>query len=288
MQVEKQVVKDPWESLLSSISQGKLPHAILLHGPSLPQLSLYSHNLAAHILLKDHPDAQYKISQNVHPDIYEFFPSGKGRLHTIEVPREIKRNIAIFPFEGSYKIYILHEVDRMMLPAISIFLKVIEDAPAHSVIILTSTKLQCLPPTLISRSLVLYIGGEEQFTLNSEEMTYLLAYASGTMNITEVGKIVKGTADTDKQVLRDKAKFLLEVLLKLFRDRFILSLNMSASSLSYPQYTKEIFNLPLLPLEKVLIIIEKACQSLNNSSPASSCMEWVALQLLSLRSSIEN
>ncbi|ANG66528.1 DNA polymerase III, delta subunit [Chlamydia gallinacea] len=284
----KQAAKDPWESLLEKINQGKLPHAVLLHGSSLPLLSQYSRDLASHILLKDNPESQYKISKNIHPDIYEFFPSGKGRLHTIEIPREIKRNISVFPFEGTYKVYIIHEVDRMLLPAISIFLKVLEEAPLHSKIILTSTNLQSLPPTLISRNLVLYIGGEEQFSLNSEEMAYLFAYASGTMNITEVGKIVKGTPDIDKQILRDKAKLFLEVLLKLFRDRFILSLNMSASTLNYPQYAKEIINLPVLPIEKVLVIIDKACQALNNSSSASSCMEWVALQLLSLRSLMKN
>lgn len=280
--------QDPWESLIENINQGKIPHAVLLHGSSLPLLSHHSRKLASHILLKDHPEAQYKISQNLHPDIYEFFPAGKGRLHTIEIPREIKRNIAIFPFEGNYKVYILHEVDRMVLPAISIFLKVLEDAPSHSVIILTTTKLQSLPATLISRSLVLHIRGEDLPSLTPEEMTYLFAYASGGMKITESGKIVKGTSDADKQALRDKAKLLLEVLLKLFRDRFILALNMSASALSYPQYAEEIFRLPLLPLEKVLVIIETACQALHTSSSASSCMEWVALQLLSLRSSIKD
>lgn len=58
--------------------------------------------------------------------------------------------------------------------------------------------------------------------------------------------------------------------------------------MTYPQYAKGILNLPILPLEKVLVIIEKAYQALDNSSSATSCMEWVALQLASLnhRSSI--
>ncbi|WP_375793407.1 DNA polymerase III subunit delta' [Chlamydia sp. 12-01] len=282
MQIEEKVVNQPWKSLLDNINQGKISHAILLHGNSLTLLSQYAYNLAAHILLKDTPEAQYKISQRIHPDIHEFFPSGKGRLHSIEIPRDIKKEIGILSYEGRYKIYIIHEVDRMTLPAISVFLKVLEDAPSHSVILLTSTKLQRIPATILSRSLSIYIEGEDNVAPNKEDLEYLLKYASGKMKITEVGQIVKGNADSDKQVLRDKAKYLLEILLKLFRDRFMLSLNISASTMTYPQYAKDILNLPILPLEKVLIIVEKAYQSLDNSSSATSCMEWVALQLVSL------
>ncbi|QXE27086.1 DNA polymerase III subunit delta' [Chlamydia buteonis] len=288
MQIEGKITNEPWEALLDNISQDKVSHAILLHGSSLSILSQYAYNLASHILLKDTPEAQYKISQKIHPDIQEFLPSGKGRLHSIEIPRDIKKQIAILPYEGYYKIYIIHEVDRMTLPAISVFLKVLEEAPSHSVIILTSAKLQRIPATIHSRSLSIHIQGQEKTNPNEEEIAYLLKYASGQMSITEVGKIVKGSADTDKQVLRDKAKYLLEVLLTLFRDRFMLSLNISASAMTYPQYAKGILNLPILPLEKVLVIIEKAYQALDNSSSATSCMEWVALQLASLnhRSSI--
>ncbi|AFS26989.1 DNA polymerase III subunit delta' [Chlamydia psittaci] len=288
MQIEGKIANEPWEALLDNISQGKVCHAILLHGSSLSILSQYAYNLASHILLKDTPEARYKISQKLHPDIQEFQPSGKGRLHSIEIPRDIKKQIAIFPYEGYYKIYIIHEVDRMTLPAISVFLKVLEEAPSHSVIILTSAKLQRIPATILSRSLSIHIQGQEKTNPNEEEIAYLLKYASGEMSITEVGKIVKGSADTDKQVLRDKAKYLLEVLLTLFRDRFMLSLNISASAMTYPQYAKGILNLPILPLEKVLVIIEKAYQALDNSSSATSCMEWVALQLASLnhRSSV--
>ncbi|SYX08992.1 DNA polymerase III subunit tau,DNA polymerase III subunit delta',DNA polymerase III, delta' subunit [Chlamydia poikilotherma] len=282
MQIEEKVVNQPWEALLHNINQGKISHAILLHGNSLTLLSQYAYNLAAHILLKDTPEAQYKISQRIHPDIHEFFPSGKGRLHSIEIPRDIKKEIGILSYEGCYKIYIIHEVDRMTLPAISVFLKVLEDAPSHSVILLTSTKLQRIPATILSRSLSIYIQGDEDIAPNKDDLEYLLKYASGKMKITEVGQIVKGNADTDKQVLRDKAKYLLEVLLKLFRDRFMLSLNISASAMAYPKYAEDILNLPILPLEKVLIIVEKAYQALDNSSSATSCMEWVALQLASL------
>lgn len=288
MQVEGKITNEPWEALLDNINQGKVSHAILLHGSSLSILSQYAYTLASHILLRETPEAQYKISQKIHPDIQEFLPSGKGRLHSIEIPRDIKKQIAILPYEGHYKIYIIHEVDRMTLPAISVFLKVLEEAPSHSVILLTSAKLQRIPATILSRSLSIHIQGQDKTLPNEEEIAYLLKYASGEMSITEVGKIVKGSVDTDKQVLRDKAKYLLEVLLTLFRDRFILSLNVSASAMTYPQYAKGILNLPVLPLEKVLVIIEKAYQALDSSSSATSCMEWVALQLASLnhRSSI--
>lgn len=63
MQVEGKITNEPWEALLDNINQGKVSHAILLHGSSLSILSEYAYTLASHILLRDTPEAQYKISK---------------------------------------------------------------------------------------------------------------------------------------------------------------------------------------------------------------------------------
>lgn len=281
MQIEEEI-QDSWGSLLRSVDQGKLAHAILLHGKDLSSLTRSAQQLAAYILLKEHPEAEYKITQNIHPDIYNITPTGRGRLHSIEVPREIGRSIVVFPFESSYKIYLVHEADRMVLPAISAFLKVLEEAPKHAVIISTSTQPQRIPATILSRNLLVYLPGEAEHILTPEERNYLSLYIEGKMAISDVGKIVKGNTDADRQAMREKAKYLLGALLYLVRDRVVLSLGGSASLLTYPDYVEEILRLPILPLEKVIVVIEKACESLDHSSSASSCMEWVALQLRSL------
>ena len=98
-----------------------------------------------------------------------------------------------------------------------------------------------------------------------------------------VGGLVKGAPDEDKQVLRDKTKALLTVLLQLFRDRFFLAKGMPASLLTHPNLLNEIKTMPVYPLEEVLSIITRATQALDTYSSASSCLEWICLQLWSFR-----
>ncbi|SPN73417.1 DNA polymerase III subunit tau,DNA polymerase III subunit delta',DNA polymerase III, delta' subunit [Chlamydia serpentis] len=272
-----------WEALLRKIYNQEIPSAVLLHGSMLPKLEDKAFELASEILVRTSPDSQYKVSQKVHPDIYQFFPTGKGRFHSIDLPREIKKQIYICPFEAKYKVYVVHEIDRMTLAAISAFLKVFEEPPKHAVIILTTTKIQQLPKTIISRSLSIFIERGEKVLSSKETFTYLFRYAQCQIAVTEVSQILKESRESDKQILRDKVKVLLETLLELSRDRCFLDLGLRASALNYPEYVKEILQLPLFPLDKVLLIIESACRSLDNSSSASSVLEWVAIQLLSLK-----
>ncbi|AAD18421.1 DNA polymerase III subunit delta' [Chlamydia pneumoniae] len=272
-----------WEALLRKVYHQEVPPAILLHGFTLPVLQDKAEQLASEILLSSSPGSEHKVSQKIHPDIYQFFPEGKGRLHSIDLPRGIKKQIYISPFEANYKIYIIHEADRMTLAAISAFLKVFEEPPKHAVIILTTAKVQRLPKTIISRSLSIFIERGEKILCSKETFSYLFRYAQCEIPVTEVSQIIKESSETDKQVLRDKVQRFMEVLLELYRDRYTLNLGLKASALNYPEHVKEILQLPLLPLDKVLLIVESACRSLNNSSSAASVLEWVAIQLVSLQ-----
>lgn len=274
---------DPWSALLLKIQAGEVPQAILLHSFQDEMLRHKAYDLAAEIILSRLPEAQYKIQAHIHPDIHEFSPSGKGRLHSIDLAREIKKDIWIPPFEAPYKVYIIEEADRMTLSAISAFLKVLEEPPHHAILILTSTKPQRLPATILSRTLGVFLKEREIPLPDQEAIECMYRCALEEIPITEVGNLVKGGPDIEKQFLRDKARKFLEVLLKLYRDRYMLDLGCFPSALSYPTYQDKSLLLPKLPLEKVLTVIESAYQALDNSSSAASVLEWVALQLLSLR-----
>ncbi|ANH79017.1 DNA polymerase III subunit delta' [Candidatus Chlamydia sanziniae] len=284
MQVE--IAYQRWSTLLKKITNGKIPSGIMLYGPSLTSLRGKAYDLASEILLSQSPRAQHKISQRIHPDIHEFFPISKGKLHSIDLPREIKKQIWIQPFESCYKVYIIHEVDRMTLPAISAFLKVFEEPPIHAVITLTTTKPQRLPATILSRSFAIFIEGKESSILDQQEIDYVLRYAQGLIPITEVAQIVKQTPEFDKQALREKVKTLLQMLLALYRDRYMLDLKCKAPFLVYPKYVNTILQLPLLPLKTILAVIENAYQALDNASSGGAILEWVALQLLSLKNQV--
>ncbi len=269
--------------LCKQVCQGKIPHTILLYGESAAALSEAAYQLATHVILLGSSDAEYKLFKRQHPDVLECFPEGKGRLYSIDLPRRIRREIWVYPFEANYKVYIIHDAHRMVVSALSAFLKLLEEPPAHSVFILTSTRLQAIPPTIRSRAFIVAVENKIQESLSEKEWQFVLQLAAGQIDVMRVGQIFKDAGDVDKQMQRDKARALLETLLLVIREKTLLSFKVSDRALAYPQHKKEIENLPTYALEKVWVVVESACKALMNFSSAASCMEWVALQLPCLK-----
>ncbi|MBQ8498377.1 DNA polymerase III subunit delta' [Chlamydia sp.] len=273
-----------WDLLIQKIQDQKIPSAIILHGQDLSALSVRAYEFACTVIQKSMPEAAYKLANRLHPDIYEYSPQGRGRLHTIETPRAIRKEIWIYPYESPYKIYIIYEADRITLDAISAFLKLLEDPPHYSILILVSALPQRLPPTIRSRCIAFHIPVKEKQTLlDQKEILFLISLAQGKESVTKVGALVKGALDEDKQLLRDKTKTMLTVLLQLFRDRFFLAKKVSESLLEHTEFLNEIKAIPVYPLEEALTIISHAVQALDTYSSASSCLEWVCLQLWSFK-----
>ena len=93
-----------------------------------------------------------KIDSRNHPDVRIIEPESKGKREiSIEVIRELRREVGMKPFEGKKRIYLLFYVDRMSLEASNAFLKTLEEPPLDTLFILTSTRPNFLLPTILSR-----------------------------------------------------------------------------------------------------------------------------------------
>ena len=84
-----------------------------------------------------------------HPDTQIVSPS--GAWIRIDQVRELQKRIVYRPLEGVRKIVILREAERMNLEAANCLLKTLEEPPAESVLILLTTNLDALLPTIRSR-----------------------------------------------------------------------------------------------------------------------------------------
>lgn len=70
----------------------------------------------------------------------------------IDEIRNLKESIHIAPNPGPFKIYIIDEVHMLTGPAFNALLKVLEEPPAHAVLILATTEYEKIPPTITSRT----------------------------------------------------------------------------------------------------------------------------------------
>lgn len=80
----------------------------------------------------------------------QFYFSGNSEIR-IDMIRRLISRIQRSTFESKKKIFIVENVEKLGISAANAFLKTLEEPPEDSVIILTTSKLNALLPTIISR-----------------------------------------------------------------------------------------------------------------------------------------
>jgi DNA polymerase-3 subunit delta' len=118
-----------------------------------------------------------KIERLLHPDVQWLFPrpgnvkdedlekilerKGKRKFyrpafeknvsHAIDAIRRLRALSGKRPYEGRAKVFIVTDADRMTVEAANAFLKLLEEPPDDTVIVMTTARLHALLPTIRSR-----------------------------------------------------------------------------------------------------------------------------------------
>ncbi len=92
-----------------------------------------------------------KIALNTHPDVKWIGLDEEARSIKIEEIRELQSWVMLHPFEGKRKVFIINKAERLTEEAANAFLKILEEPPADTTIILLSSFTFQLTDTIISR-----------------------------------------------------------------------------------------------------------------------------------------
>ena len=92
-----------------------------------------------------------KIEHGNHPDIRVLAPKDKSRLIKRDEIDDVNEFAALRPFESQWRIFILHDAERMNVTAQNHFLKTLEEPPGRSLFILMSEYPRMLLATIRSR-----------------------------------------------------------------------------------------------------------------------------------------
>lgn len=90
-----------------------------------------------------------KIENNQHPDVH-IIEASESEIK-IEQIRQLQRDISFKPYEAKTKVFIIDNAHKLTAEASSCLLKILEEPPADSLIILVSDKPALLFKTIISR-----------------------------------------------------------------------------------------------------------------------------------------
>lgn len=149
--------------LTTALDSGRLAHSMLFAGPGGTGKKLCALALAAALNCGNRegtvscekcPDCRQTAAVS-HPDLSLITPCGKAGEITIGAIREMRRDIHIKPVRGAYKVFILDDAHRLNDESANALLKVLEEPPEKSVIMLLTPEPYSLLPTIISRCRIL-------------------------------------------------------------------------------------------------------------------------------------
>lgn len=140
------------------ISKKAIGHALLFAGPDGVGKSLFAWALSAQIMQEydQQKNHKHKLAAGQHPDVHIYRPEGKLGLHSIQALRQLSQEVYLPPYEASWKVFIIHDADRMLSYSANALLKTFEEPPPRTLIILLSRSQAALLPTILSRCCTLH------------------------------------------------------------------------------------------------------------------------------------
>lgn len=215
------------EFFKNSIITGNVPHACILSG----EAGMGKRKLAqafAEALLCEKGGTEAcgechscrQAAGGSHPDLIFVTHEKPASIGVKDVREQIEDTMAIRPYNGRYKIYIVDEGEKMTVQAQNALLKTIEEPPSYGVILLLTTNADGFLPTILSRCIQLKCrpvsdaAGKkylmEKFQVPESKAEIYAAFARGN-----VGKMTELATSEKFQNMYDKMVGLLKNIKKM-------------------------------------------------------------------------
>lgn len=152
------------DNLQNALQYNKISHAYLIQGEKLSGKRMTA-DLFARALQCECSGARpcnqcrscrQAINGN-HPDIIYIAHEKPNVISVDNIRQQINADIAIKPYSGPYKVYIMDEAEKMNVQAQNALLKTLEEPPEYAVILLLAARGETMLPTILSRCVTLHI-----------------------------------------------------------------------------------------------------------------------------------
>ena len=140
--------------LRRALATGKLSHAYLFYGIDGSGMKDTALALVEAIFCNgtdgcgECPSCR-KVAGLRHPDLHHVQPD--GAFIKIDQIRELQKELSYRPFEAPKKACIIEEADKMNISAANAFLKTLEEPSGDAILILLTTHVDAVLPTILSR-----------------------------------------------------------------------------------------------------------------------------------------
>ena len=170
------------KKLQSEFSTDSLHHALIFQGNLIQQIEEQALLLVRTIL-------GMNTEQSEHPDLFHLRPSGKMRIISADVTRNLISELNRSSNQGGCKVALIHEADRMRKEAANAFLKTLEEPPPGTFILLLTTRPYSILPTIRSRCLQVRLQSTSQETENPLWTEWLTLYQNWILQLLDRDKL---------------------------------------------------------------------------------------------------
>ncbi len=140
---------------------GNLQHAYLFYGPDHIGKSLIAFKFAQAILCPKNED-RFKnicsicknVRNNNYPDFF-YLPNPYPSKLKIETVRTLRKSLGLKSYQASHQVVLIENMENFTIEAANAFLKILEEPHKGVIFIITTSNLNSLPSTIISRCQVI-------------------------------------------------------------------------------------------------------------------------------------
>ncbi len=150
------------EHLQNALSQKKIAHAYIIQGEHFSGKEFVAKVFAAALQCEKQetePCGECRSCKQMasgnQPDVIYVGHEKPNSIGVEDVRQQINNDIAIKPYSSPYKIYIINEGEKMTPQAQNALLKTLEEPPAYAVLLILTSNVDALLPTILSRCVVL-------------------------------------------------------------------------------------------------------------------------------------
>ena len=150
------------EHLQNALAGGKISHAYILNGEKSSGKEFIARVFAMALQCEQGGNdpcgecrsCKQALSGN-QPDIIRVTHEKPGTISVDDIRLQLNHDVAIKPYSSKRKVYIVNEAEKMTPQAQNALLKTLEEPPEYAVILLLTTNVNSLLPTILSRCIVL-------------------------------------------------------------------------------------------------------------------------------------
>jgi DNA polymerase-3 subunit delta' len=151
------------DNLKNALKYNKISHAYMIQGEKLSGKMMVADIFARALQCEETKgvkpcnqcrSCRQALNRN-HPDIIYVEHEKPNVISVDNIRQQINGDVAIKPYSGPKKIYIVDEAEKMNVQAQNALLKTLEEPPQYTVIMLLTTRVEAMLQTILSRCVVL-------------------------------------------------------------------------------------------------------------------------------------